>query len=110
MHVTKTKLLLTACAVAVGFATAGAWAKVPADQAARLGKDLTPMGGERAGTADGSVSEWNGGLTAPPAGVKFDPKTQNPPNPYAGDQIKVTVNAGNMAQHADKLLAGYQGL
>jgi len=110
MHVTKTRLLLTASAVAVAFAATSAWAKVPADQAARLGKDLTPMGGEMAGTSDGSVPAWTGGLTAPPAGIKFDAKTQNPPNPFAGDQPKFTVNAGNMGQYADKLLEGYKQL
>jgi folylpolyglutamate synthase/dihydropteroate synthase len=110
MHVTKTRLLLTASAVAVAFAATSAWAKVPADQAARLGKDLTPMGGEMAGTADGSVPAWTGGLTAPPAGVKFDAKTQNPPNPFPGDQPKFTVNAGNAGQYANQLLDGYKQL
>jgi hypothetical protein len=110
MDVTKTRLLLTASAVAVAFAATSAWAKVPADQVSRLGKDLTPMGGEMAGTADGSVPAWSGGLTAPPAGVKFDAKTQNPPNPFPGDQPKFTVNAGNMGQYADKLVDGYKQL
>jgi hypothetical protein len=110
MHVTKTRLLLTASAVAVAFAATSAWAKVPADQAARLGKDLTPMGGEMGGTADGSVPAWTGGLTAPPSGIKFDAKTQNPPNPFPNDKPQFTVNAGNAAQYDAKLLDGYKQL
>ena len=34
-------------------------AKVSEEEAARLGKDLNPFGGEIAGNADGSIPEWN---------------------------------------------------
>ena len=37
---------------------------------ARLGADLTPLGGEKAGNADGSIPAWEGGITTPPAGYK----------------------------------------
>ena len=33
------------------------WALTP-EQVARLGQELTPMGAERAGNADGSIPEW----------------------------------------------------
>lgn len=36
-------------------------AVVSADEAARLGKDLTPVGAEAAGNEDGSLPEWIGG-------------------------------------------------
>ena len=107
---TKTKLMLMASAVAVLLTAGGAWAKVPGDQAARLGKDLTPMGSERGGTADGMVPAWDGGLSAPPAGIKFDAKKQNVPNPFPGDQPKFTVTAGNMGQYDQYLLEGYKAL
>ena len=48
------------CAAALAFACFGVAAAVPADQAARLGKDLTAVGAERAGNADGSVPAWSG--------------------------------------------------
>ncbi len=35
-------------------------AAVSAEEAARLGKDLTPMGSERAGNSDGSIPVWTG--------------------------------------------------
>ncbi|WP_248679802.1 DUF1329 domain-containing protein [Sinimarinibacterium sp. CAU 1509] len=47
-------------AAALG-STSGAFAKASADEAARLGKDLTPVGATRAGNADGSIPEWIGG-------------------------------------------------
>jgi len=89
-------------------ASAVAYADVPAEQAARLGKDLTPMGAEMAGTGD--VPAWTGGLTGPPAGIKFDPKTQNPPNPFPNDRPRFTITAANMAQYADRLDEGQKAM
>jgi hypothetical protein len=106
--VMKTSLYLTASALAFGLVAGAAVAKVPADQAARLGQDLTPWGAEKAG-GDG-VAAWDGGLTAPPSGVSFDAKTQQHPNPFKGDAAQFTITAGNMAQYAAKLTAGHQAL
>jgi hypothetical protein len=43
-------------------------ALVPPEQIERLQKDLTPLGSERGGNADGSIPAWNGGVTRPTAG------------------------------------------
>jgi Protein of unknown function (DUF1329) len=110
MAVTKKLRLMTATAVALLMTAGGAMAKVSADQAARLGKDLTPMGSERAGTPDGMVPAWEGGLSAPPAGVKFNAKTDNLPNPFPGDQPKHTVTGANMGQYDQYLTDGYKAL
>ena len=45
-------------------------AELSADEITRLGKDLTPLGAERAGNADGTIPEWTGGITKPPAGYQ----------------------------------------
>ena len=37
------------------------------DEAKRLDADLTPVGAERAGNADGSIPPWTGGLASPQA-------------------------------------------
>lgn len=102
------KRLILASAFMVGLGAPVALAKVPADQAARLGKDLTPLGGEVAGAGD--VPAYTGGLQAPPPGVKFDPKTQHPVNPWPGDKPKYTITNANAAQYADKLTDGYKAL
>jgi hypothetical protein len=107
--VTKTKLLLTATAVAV-LASASAWAKAPAGEVAKLGSSLTPLGSEKAGTPDGMVPAWDGGLSSPPAGVNFDPKKMNPPNPFASDAPKFTITASNAAQYAANLTDGHQAM
>jgi hypothetical protein len=72
--------------------------------AARLGRDLTPLGGELATNADGSIPAWSGGITTPPAGYK---PGMHHPDPFAADQPLYTVTAGNLAQHEAKLTAGH---
>ena len=66
---TLNRILTTALAGAGLLGTAlPAHAKLTADEAARLGADLTPMGAEKAGNKDGTIPAWTGGLCAPPAG------------------------------------------
>ena len=107
---TKTRLFLTASCAAVLLSAGVSWAKVPADQVARLGKDLTPMGSERAGSPDGMVPAWEGGLSAPPAGVRFDAKKDNLPNPFASDPLKFTVTGANAGQYDALLTEGHKAL
>ncbi|MFT3810429.1 MAG: DUF1329 domain-containing protein [Micropepsaceae bacterium] len=102
-----TILLASTCAVALAGAAA---AKVPAEVAARLGKDLTPFGAEVAGNADGSIPAWDGGLTAPPSGVSFDPNAKGYPDPFASDAPLYTVTSGNAGSYGDKLTEGYKTL
>jgi Protein of unknown function (DUF1329) len=73
----------------------------------RLGKDLTPIGAERAGNADGTIPAWEGGLTQPPPGWKPE---QGYIDPFAGDKPLFTINSENMAQYAAKLSPGMQAL
>ncbi len=80
---------------------------ISGDQAARLGKDLTPMGAEKAGNTAGTIPAWDGGITAPPAGYQ---KGMHHTDPYAADKMLFTVTADNMAQYADKLTVGQQAM
>jgi hypothetical protein len=73
----------------------------------RLGKDLTPIGAERAGNADGTIPAWEGGLTTSPPG--WDPK-QGYVDPFPDDKPLFTITAANAAQYADKLSTGMQAL
>ena len=84
-----------------------AHARVDAAQAARLGQDLTPLGGERAGNAAGTIPAWDGGLATPPAG--YQPGMHHP-DPYAADAELYRVDQGNMAQYKALLSPGYQKL
>jgi len=82
-------------------------AEMTADEVARLGVDLTPLGGEKAGNADGTIPAWDGGLTQPPSGYTEGGYYVDP---FSGDGIKFTITSGNMGEHADKLTEGHKAL
>lgn len=92
--------------VALGLATGltlgavGAHAAVTAEEAAKLGDTLTPVGAIKAGNKEGTIPAWTGGLTKAPAGSA--PK-HGYVDPYADDKPTVRITAENMAQYADKL-------
>lgn len=69
----------------------------------RLGRDLTPVGAEQAGNADGSIPAWDGGITTPPAG--FQPGDHHP-NPFTGESPLYTITASNLDAYRDDLTAG----
>ncbi len=68
---------------------------------------LTPFGAERAGNADGSIPVWTGGYTTIPAG--WQPGDYMP-DFFANEEPVVTVNASNIAQHADRLSDGVMAM
>jgi len=82
-------------------------AALSADEIARLGKDLTPLGAEKAGNADGTIPAWDGGITKPPAGYQ---KGKHHPDPYAGDKLLFTVTAANLEQYAGRLTDGQKAM
>jgi len=83
-------------------------AAVSADQAARLGKDLTPVGAEMAGNADGSIPPWDSKGTPVPA--NFVAGSDNYVNPYADEKPLYTIDGSNWKQYAEQLTPGTQGL
>ena len=86
-------------------------AAASAAEAAKLGAELTPLGAEKAGNADGSIPAWDGGLTsAAQAGFANFRPGQHHPDPYANDKPLYTVTAANMGQYANKLTEGHKKL
>jgi hypothetical protein len=78
------------------------------EEAKQLGTSLTPVGAERAGNAAGTIPGYEGGLTrAPPS---FVPGSGRRPDPFAGEQPLFSIDAGNAAEHAERLSAGTQAL
>lgn len=77
--------------------------------AGRLDADLTPLGSERAGNADGTIPAWTGGLQSPPAGLGYQ-RGMHHPNPYAGEQPLFTITRDTMGQHADRLAGPQKAL
>ncbi len=82
-------------------------ASLSAADASRLGNDLTPLGAEKAGNADGSIPAWTGGITTPPAG--YAPGMHHP-DPFKDDPVLFTITAANADKYADKLTAGQMAL
>lgn len=64
----KIKCLLS-IAVLTALISAPARAAVTSAEAAKLGSELTPLGAERAGNAEGSIPEWTGGTKAYQRGI-----------------------------------------
>jgi len=86
-----------------------AWGGVSPQEAARLGADLTPLGGEKAGNADGSIPAWTGGLkSAADAGFPGYHAGDHYPDPYASDKPLFIITPANMAQYAAKLTEGHK--
>lgn len=106
------KVLILAAAVAAVLAVnAPAQSAISAQEAARLGNDLTPLGGEKAGNASGTIPAWDGGLTSPAqAGFPNFRSGGHHPDPFAADKPLFTVTRQNMAQYANLLTEGHKKL
>jgi hypothetical protein len=86
---------------------AGLHAGVPQAQADRLGRDLTPLGGEMAGNKEGTIPAWEGGITKPPANYKLG---DFHPDPFADDKSTLAIDQGNYKDYAAKLSIGQQAM
>ena len=98
------KRTLMGAAVALALCASAAQAAVSAEEAAKLGKTLTPFGAEQAGNADGSIPAWTGGITQAPAGYKGS--GAHHVDPFPDDQPLFTITKANLDQYKDKLSAG----
>ncbi len=84
-------------------------AKVPAEQVARLGEDLTPLGSERAGNADGSIPAWTGGISTPPEGIGYV-EGAHLPNPFGDDTPYAKITHENRQDYDTLLTDGQKAL
>ena len=98
-----TKYLLQSGALALSMLATSVMAAVTADEAAKLGATLTPLGAEKSGNADGSIPEWTGGLPKN-AGTVDDRGFLS--NPFASEKPLFTITAQNVEQYKDKLTPG----
>ncbi|WP_435609014.1 DUF1329 domain-containing protein [Pseudomonas knackmussii] len=99
----KHKLLIQAGCLSLGLLAGQVMAAVSVDQAARLGADLTPVGAEKAGNADGSIPAWTGGLTASAGAADAGGFL---PDPYASEKPLFTITAQNAEQYKARLTPG----
>ena len=105
------KATLTLIPIAVSLLMAGnALAKVSAAEADKLGKELTCVGAEKAGTKSG-VPEYSGKWLGTPPGITYTPHVgQHPVDPYADEKPVFTITAENQTQYAASLSEGQKAL
>ena len=101
------KLGIVAAALTIALSSQTVLANVSADEAAKLGDSLTPLGAEKAGNADGSIPAWDGGITSAPAG--YEPGGFHI-DPFPGDQPLFEINGSNYQEYADFLSDGQKKL
>ena len=97
-----TTRLLQAGVLGMSLLATSVMAAVSADEAAKLGASLTPMGAEKAGNADGSIGPWEplskSAGSADSKGFLSDP--------YGSEKPLFTITAQNAEQYKDKLSPG----
>ncbi|VVM38380.1 DUF1329 domain-containing protein [Pseudomonas fluorescens] len=98
----KKMSVLTVGALALTLMASSVMAAVSQQEADKLGTTLTPLGGEKAGNADGSIPAWTGGLKPNAAPLQNDFLG----NPFEGDKPLFTITAANAEQYKSKLSAG----
>lgn len=103
----KTGFLHTGLLAAMLMAAPLVQAQVSAEQAARLGQDLTPLGAEKAGNAAGSIPAWDGGLA--PRSDAFDP-VAGYKDPFAADQPLFSISHANAEQYRAQLSPGQRAM
>ncbi|HEX4896568.1 MAG TPA: DUF1329 domain-containing protein, partial [Solimonas sp.] len=112
-------------ALAMALVAGAAQATATAEEAAKLGKELTPVGAIRAGNKDGTIPEWTGIKNFPEATrtmtrAKLEDLRKNKPDQletmFKGTMTpellkpQFTITKANMAQYADKLSEGQKAM
>lgn len=82
-------------------------AAVSEEKTQQLGKTLTPVGAEMEGNAQGTIPNWSGGLTKPPANYKVG---DHPTDPFADENPIVIINKSNLEQHQEHLSEGQRAM
>src|SRR5512139_700747 len=88
-------------------AAVAAFTAVSAQQGGSLPANLTPLGGEKAGNAAGTIPAWDGGITKPPAG--YTPG-RHYVDPFAADKPLFTITQANAGQYAAQLSEGHKAM
>nr|WP_314533059.1 DUF1329 domain-containing protein [uncultured Pseudomonas sp.] len=95
------------CILALTLLASQVMAAVSADEAARLGTTLTPLGAQKEANGNGSIPAWTGGL--PKDAGKVAPNGFLA-NPFAGEKPLFVITASNAEQYRDKLTDGQMAM
>jgi len=100
----KIKTTLSVLVVSLGFISNTTLAKVSADEAAKLGTSLTPMGAEVAGNAAGTIPKWEGGLNSKNTTKSKD--SGRPANPFPDEKALFVITNANLSEYTSNLSEG----
>ncbi|MFI8479955.1 DUF1329 domain-containing protein [Pseudomonas sp. NPDC078700] len=103
MKTTKSLLHSSAIVFALSLMSTSVFAAVSAEEAAKLGTSLTPIGAEMAGNAAGTIPAWTGGLPTNAGTVDAGGFLSNP---FASEKPLFTITAENMDQYKANLTPG----
>jgi hypothetical protein len=101
------KKALFICAAALLASSVMASAQATPQEAQQLKTTLTPLGGEKAGNADGTIPAWTGGMTTVPPGYWHGERRGDP---FANEKPLFSITAQNMDKYADKLTDGTKAM
>ena len=88
-----------------------AFAAVSAEEAERLGKDLTCVGAEHAGNAAGTIPEYTGKYLGKVPGWDHKPHSgEHPKDPYANEKPRLVITAANYKEYSENLTEGQQAM
>lgn len=79
-------------------------------QVAQLGRELTPMGANPQGNADGSIPPYSGQYLGAPPHVQYRGSGTFYPSAYADEQPLFTITAQNYREYLDHLTEGQVAL
>ncbi len=83
------------------------FAAVSAEEAEKLGNELTCVGAERAGNEAGTIPPYTGKYLGEVPGWNPKPHSgEHPVDPYASEEPLLVITAQNVSEHKDKLSDG----
>lgn len=94
---------LIAAALTLAFSSTATLAAVSQAEADKLGNSLTPLGGEMAANADGSIPAYTGGITSAPAGYS---EGDHHINPFPEDKVLFEITSSNYKEYEEFLAPG----
>jgi hypothetical protein len=96
-------ILQLGSALALSLLAVNVMAAVSAEEANKLGTTLTPLGGEKAGNADGSIPPWTGGIPKNAGAVDSKGFLADP---FANEKPLFIITAATVDKYKDKLSDG----
>lgn len=102
------RFVFSACLLSLMLVSGTAYSAISAEEAAKLGTELTPMGADPQGNAAGTIPKWSGGITTPPSGYKAG--SGDYVDPFANEEPLYVITAKNMGEYDEFLTEGTKAL